>query len=95
MIQKLGNAMKKMAQRSMWRGNRDDAHAIESHGMYGLRSNLNSGNDTSHAPTNTPTPAGSGNSMHLKSTNTTTTKAVVKNDDTKSGLGGSIIDALK
>lgn len=42
MIQKLGNALKTMARRSMLRGNRGDAEAIHNFGMTGMRSNLKS-----------------------------------------------------
>lgn len=35
-----GGAFKKMSQRAMWRGQRDQSQMLESHGMEGLRSNL-------------------------------------------------------
>lgn len=40
MLKSIGDAMKKMAQRSMMRGNRGDAQAITNFGVEGMRSNL-------------------------------------------------------
>ena len=99
--------MKKMAQRSMWRGNRDEAHSIESHGMYGMRVNNKANAEMNHgSPTglnaNVPTGAtqthtnSSAVNIHTTNNHTTTKKDDTKNDDQqKSGLGGSIIDALQ
>jgi hypothetical protein len=93
MIQKIGNAMKKMAQRSMWRGNREDAMSIESHGMYGLRNNLvGKGQNTTQQNTNTNSNTAS---THLKNVTANTTAQHVNTSNQKTSLGDNILDALK
>jgi hypothetical protein len=90
MIKNLGNGLKKMAQRAMMRGNRDEAQAIEGHGMWGVRSNMSEKNQStqSTAPltinSNVKAAVGTAN---LKSTQT---KASQKNTD----IGGSILGAI-
>lgn len=92
MIKKLGQAFKKMAQRSMLRGNRDDALAVEQHGIYGMRSNFFDKNSSKQANTQAMTSTNSSNrntnpDLMVKSTKTS--------DDTTSSVGKSLLDALK
>lgn len=97
MIGKIGTAMKKMAQRSMMRGNRGDAQSISDFGITGMRSNLQT------QPQNVLT-----GKINIKNENThdifskeTTDKVKAKventniNPSTSNKLGSSILDATK
>lgn len=88
MIQKLGQAFKKMAQRSMLRGNRDDALAVEQHGIYGMRSNFfNKKNPSNQTNQNINTNNRNTNpDLMVKSTRT---------NEPNSSMGKSLLDALK
>ncbi len=101
MIQKIGTAMKKMAQRAMMRGNRGDALAINDHGIEGMRSNLQ------NQPQNVITQHPTGNivsGVFVKETsdnvkanisNASVHHIKVKEEQPGKNLGSSITDALK
>ena len=94
----IGNAFKKMSQRAMWRGDREQSSMIENHGMMGVRSNLL--NDTpSYKKEAIGLNAGSnfaktsaGNKGANKNSKTIPTN--VKTSKTNSSLGGSILNSL-
>jgi hypothetical protein len=103
MIQKIGQAFKKMAQRSMMRGNRGDAQAITEFGITGMRNNLSNqvqNKVTEHLPQTKLTSKVTvdekvrdikGQTYGNPQTNV---GPQTSNQNPKSNLGGSILDAL-
>ncbi len=104
MIQKIGAAFKKMAQRSMMRGNRGDAQAVTSFGIEGMRNNLLSNSNplsssTAHVSTGVHEIYAQESTRNTKNQvagnqqkTANTTKSVV---NAGKKLGSSIMDALK
>lgn len=103
MIQKLGNAMKKMANRAMMRGNRGDAQAITDFGVVGMRSNLSGKENaqvghsvSSDFNTSVSSQVGQQVSSNLKAgqAQVATHKSSLQNTNANKKLGNSILDAL-
>lgn len=95
MIKKMGNAFKKMAQRSLWRGDRASAQAISDHGMYGMRAN-NKQISTAEARGTNSSSTGSKVILNQSIEKNNTSTAVSKEDKQNSkGLGGSILNVFK
>jgi hypothetical protein len=93
MIQKLGAAFKKMAQRSMLRGNRGDAQAVSEFGIEGMRSNLS--NQVQNKITPHPNLSANKVSDVAVQANVSNVKNDFHNANTpKQNLGGSVLGAI-
>lgn len=95
MIQKLGAAFKKMAQRSMLRGNRGDAQAVSEFGIEGMRNNLmTSDSKITHNTVEVNNTAGSVNAINQKETVSKIKGLSTNSSTSNTKVGTSILGAL-
>jgi hypothetical protein len=95
-IGKIGNGLKKMSQRALWRGDRSQSEMISQHGVFGMRQNMlndtPSYKKTAIGNTSSSQKISLTNNKNITKGNTSVSSKKNTNQGKTSGIGKGILD---